>query len=37
MLWVLFRTASMRRLFRASKTYVKTDEQENIPSNKLSD
>ena len=30
MLWVLKRTVSMRRFFRAPKTYVKTDGCENI-------
>ena len=30
MLWVLKRTVSMRRFFRAPKAYVKTDGQENI-------
>ena len=30
MLWVLKRTVSMRRFFRAPKTYVKIDGKENI-------
>ena len=30
MLWVLKRTVSMGQFFWASKTYVKTDELENI-------
>ena len=30
MLWVLKRTVSMRRLFKAPKTYVKTDGHVNI-------
>ena len=30
MLWVLKRTVSMRRFFLAPKTYVKTDQLENI-------
>ena len=30
MLWVLKRTISMRRFFRAPKTYVQTDGLENI-------